>query len=76
MPYQQETDAPTAPAVLRIPRAAQYIGVSTRQFYNIESRDPTFPRSIQLGPKARGVLRESLDRWLKEQEAKAERGVA
>ena len=73
MAFDEETHSP---AVLRIPRAAQYIGVSTRQLYNIENSDPTFPAFISLGPKARGVLRESLDRWLREKEAKAERGIA
>ena len=76
MPYDKPAEVPAEPAVLRKPRAAQYIGVSTRQYYNLENSDPTFPRSIQLGPKSRGVLRESLDRWLRAQEAKAERGVS
>ena len=76
MAFDEETPSPAAPAVLRKPRAAKYIGVSIRQLYNIENSDPTFPPTISLGPKARGLLRESLDRWLREREAKAKRGLA
>ena len=59
------------PAILRPPLAAQHIGVSLRQLYNIAERDPRFPRKIVFSPRCVGWRRESLDAWLAEREAAA-----
>ena len=55
--------------VLRPQRAAEYVGVSLRQLYNIAAADPHFPRKIIFSPRCVGWRRESLDAWLKAKEA-------
>lgn len=59
------------PEVLRPPRAAEYVGVSLRQLYNIAERDPDFPRKLVFSPRCVGWRRESLDAWLKAKEGAA-----
>jgi predicted DNA-binding transcriptional regulator AlpA len=54
--------------VLRPPRAAEYVGVSLRQLYNIAAADPAFPRKIVFSPRCVGWRRESLDAWLRAKE--------
>lgn len=55
--------------ILRPPRAAEYIGVSLRQLYNIAERDPDFPRKIVFSPRCVGYRREAIDKWLMAKEA-------
>ena len=57
--------------ILRPPKAAEYIGVSLRQLYNIAESDPDFPRKLVFSPRCVGFRREAIDSWLqrKEQEA-------
>jgi predicted DNA-binding transcriptional regulator AlpA len=58
-------------AVLRPPQAANYIGCSLRQLYNIERDDPDFPRKIIFSRRCVGYRRESLDAYLQRKEAAA-----
>ena len=57
--------------ILRPPKAAEYIGVSLRQLYNIAERDPDFPRKIVFSPRCVGFRREAIDAWLERKEADA-----
>jgi predicted DNA-binding transcriptional regulator AlpA len=58
-------------AILRPPQAAQFIGCSLRQLYNIERNDPDFPRKIVFSPRCVGYRREALDAYLQRKEAAA-----
>ncbi len=58
-------------AILRPPQAAEYIGCSTRQLYNIAERDPGFPRKIVFSPRCVGYRVEAIDAWLKTKEGAA-----
>ena len=57
------------PGILRPPQAAQYLGVSLRQLYNIAERDHDFPRKITFTRRCVGWRREALDAWLAAKEA-------
>ena len=57
--------------ILRPPKAAEYIGVSLRQLYNIAERDPDFPRKIVFSPRCVGFRRNAIDEWLERKEANA-----
>lgn len=59
-------------AIMRPNRAAEYLGVSRRQLYNIAEQDPTFPRRIVFTARCVGWRKESLDEWLKQKEAGAD----
>lgn len=59
------------PEVLRPPKAAEYVGVSLRQLYNIAERDETFPRKLVFSRRCVGWRRESLDAWLRAKEGEA-----
>jgi excisionase family DNA binding protein len=56
------TPAGTDPAVLRMARAAGYIGVSRSFLYLLVERGE-LPK-IKLGGRAAGIRRADLDRWL------------
>jgi len=55
--------------ILRPPKAAEYLGFSLRQLYNVERADPTFPKKIRFSKRCVGFRRESLDAWLRAKEA-------
>lgn len=55
--------------VLRPREAAEYLGISLRQLYNIEERDKRFPRKIIFSKRCVGFSRDSLDAYLQQKEA-------
>lgn len=57
--------------ILRPPKAAEYIGVSLRQLYNIAERDPDFPRKIVFSPRCVGFRRDAINQWLQRKEEAA-----
>jgi predicted DNA-binding transcriptional regulator AlpA len=57
-------------AILRPPQAAEYIGCSLRQLYNIERDDPDFPRKLVFSSRFVGWRRESLEAYLEKKEAR------
>lgn len=59
------------PEVLRPAQAAEYVGVSLRQLYNIAERDPEFPRKLVFSRRCVGYRRESLNEWLRKKEVMA-----
>lgn len=57
----------TAPAVLRIRAAAEYVGVSRAFLYQLFNRGEL--QRVRFGGRAAGVLRSDLDRWVAVQAA-------
>jgi predicted DNA-binding transcriptional regulator AlpA len=56
-------------AILRPPQAAQFIGCSLRQLYNIERDDPDFPRKLVFSSRFVGYRLETLEAYLQKKEA-------
>lgn len=52
------------PEVLRTAPAAAYIGAGTTLFWTLRRTDPSFPKPIILGTRARGYRRSDLDAWI------------
>lgn len=52
--------------VLRMKEAWQRLGVSRSKGYEL-LRDPSFPKQVALGPRARGIVVEHLDAWIERQ---------
>ena len=57
-------------AILRPPQAAEYIGCSLRQLYNIERDDLDFPRKLVFSSRFVGWRLESLEAYLEKKEAR------
>lgn len=53
-----------APAILRPAAAAQYIGISRSKLWQLEQRDPSFPRKITFSIRCVGYRRQDLDAYL------------
>jgi predicted DNA-binding transcriptional regulator AlpA len=59
------------------PRAAQKkLGIGHSQFYDLRRKDPTFPKFVILGERARGQFEHELDAWAESRREKPERGRA
>ena len=57
----------TAKAVRRVYRVSEtptVLGVGKTKFYEIVNSDSTFPKEIELGPRARAYLISDIDDWL------------
>lgn len=50
--------------VYRSSATPQALGVGKTKFYEIVSSDSTFPKEIELGPRARGYLVAEIEAWL------------
>lgn len=51
--------------ILRPTDAAAYLGISRRTLYNLEERDPKFPRKIVFSQRCVGWRREDIDAWIR-----------
>ena len=65
---QQSCSAGTAPAILRMKPAADYIGVSRAFLYQLVERGELL--RIRLGGRAAGIRRADLDAWVNTQAAR------
>lgn len=50
--------------ILRTAEAAKKLSLGKTSFYELPKNDPTFPRAIILGERARGYSERELDMWL------------
>ena len=50
--------------ILRPKKAQQKLGIGRTQFYELRKQDPTFPKFVTLGARARGQFEHELDAWL------------
>lgn len=53
--------------VLRMKETWLRLGISRSKGYELMRDDPTFPKQIALGPRARGILSAHLDAWIERQ---------
>lgn len=54
----------TVQRIIRSTKAHAVIGLGQTQFKALRRTDPTFPKPIPLGARARGFLLEEIDAWL------------
>lgn len=50
--------------ILRPADAARKLSLGKTSFYELAKHDPTFPRAIVLGSRARGYSENELDAWV------------
>ena len=50
--------------ILRHKTAMQLMDVGATKFYEILKEDPTFPASVILGKRARGIFSDDLQAWM------------
>lgn len=55
--------------ILRLPRVMELTGLSRSSIYARLADDPTFPRSISLGPRSVGWLQSDVWTWIDERAA-------
>jgi len=66
----------TAEAVRLVYRASmtpKALGVGKTKFYEIVNSDSTFPKEIELGPRARAYLVAEIDEWLESRKVSRQR---
>lgn len=54
----------SASEFVRIPDAAEMLGMGPTKMNSIHDTDPSFPRKIRLGPRCVGFMRRDLIAWL------------
>ena len=59
--------------ILRPNQARQRLGLGKTKFWALVKGDPTFPKLIELGPRARGVFEDELNAWAESRRSKAVR---
>lgn len=57
-----------ATKILRPRNAAEKLGTSLRQVYNLEERDPDFPPKVILSKRCVGWTEESLDAYIQKKQ--------
>lgn len=50
--------------ILRPKDARAKLGIGRTMYYELQKADPTFPRDVILGERARGKFEHELDAWL------------
>jgi prophage regulatory protein len=50
--------------ILRPKVAQAKLGIGHTKYYELNKNDPTFPKDIILGSRARGKLEHELDAWI------------
>jgi predicted DNA-binding transcriptional regulator AlpA len=60
----QPSSLPQPVRILRTAEAAKKLSLGKTSFYELQKNDPTFPRAIVLGERARGYSERELDVWL------------
>jgi len=50
--------------VLRPKDAIAKLGIGRTMYYELQKSDPTFPKDVILGERARGKFEHELDAWL------------
>ena len=56
--------------ILRHKAAQKKIGVGNTHYHGVLQKDPTFPRDVVLGKRARGKFEDELDEWLESRRVK------
>jgi len=55
--------------ILRPKDARRKLGIGNTKYYDLNKTDPTFPKDVILGKRARGKLEHELDAWLESKRA-------
>lgn len=58
--------------VLRLPEACAKTGLNRTSLY----ADPTFPKPIKLGPRARGWVEAEIDEWIESKRRERDADIA
>ncbi|MFZ2650460.1 MAG: AlpA family phage regulatory protein [Burkholderiaceae bacterium] len=70
----QEGTQPTGESLLRLPSVEARTGLKRSAIYaGMRADPPTFPRCIKLGPRAAAWSSSSIDQWIAERIAAAQR---
>jgi prophage regulatory protein len=59
--------------ILRPKDSRKKLGVGNTKYYELKKKDPTFPKDVILGKRARGIFEHELDAWLESRRAKGAR---
>ena len=62
--------------IIRIKAGVKKAGIGNTQWYELRKTDPTFPKHVALGKRARGVFEAELDAWLESKRENATRRAA
>ena len=54
---------PIQPLFWRVPDVAAYLNISRSTIYVLQAGDESFPKAVQLGPRAVGWRRAEIERW-------------
>ena len=55
--------------ILRPKVAQKKLGIGNTKYYELNKTDPTFPKDVILGERARGKFEHELDAWLESKRA-------
>ena len=50
--------------VLRPRKIQEKLGIGKTTYYDLNKNDPTFPKDVLLGKRARGKFEDEVDSWL------------
>lgn len=50
--------------IIRAKEVAKITGLAEPTLYKLENDDPTFPKKVQIGPKAIGWVKQEITNWV------------